>query len=185
MDIIPGEIITQKILFIRWQKVVLDRDLAQLFGVETKKLKQAVRRNIERFPEDFMFELTRDEFSTVRSQFVTSSEWGNRYAPFAFTEHGLLMAANVLRSDQAIQMSINIIRIFTEIREMIKNNEFLHQRLEEIEKHLTENDKQFAQLRFEIKKLIIQEDEDVRRIGFKVWGSCSPSSQAIQISTGK
>ena len=101
--IIPIRSIADKILFIRNQKVLLDRDLAEMYGVETKVLKQAVRRNIERFPKDFMFELTKDEYSNLRSQFVTSSWGGTRYKPMVFTEQGVAMLSSVLRSNEPLK----------------------------------------------------------------------------------
>jgi ORF6N domain len=106
---------------IRNQKVMLDRDLAELYGVETKVLKQAVKRNIDRFPEDFMFELTKSELENWRSQFVTSNsdKMGLRYSPFAFTEHGVLMLSSILNSQQAIQVNIQIVRIFTRLRNLL------------------------------------------------------------------
>jgi len=111
--IVPMERITSKIYLMRGVKVMLDTDLAELYGVETKVLKQAVRRNINRFPAGFMFELTRDEFKNLRSQFVTSSWGGTRYPPMAFTEQGVAMLSSVLKSDRAIQVNIHIMRAFT------------------------------------------------------------------------
>ena len=112
---ISEETISDKIYFIRNQKVMLDRDLAVLYGIETKRLKEQVKRSLSRFPEDFMFELTKDEFANWRSQFATSNsdKIGLRYAPMAFTEHGVLMLSSVLNSDKAIQTNIQIMRIFT------------------------------------------------------------------------
>jgi len=104
--LIPIELIASKIYLIRGVKVMLDRDLAELYGVETKRLKEQVRRNIERFPEDFMFELTKDEINNLRSQFATSSWGGARYLPMAFSEHGVLMLSSVLNSERAVQVNI-------------------------------------------------------------------------------
>lgn len=140
------ELIRSKIYEIRGQKVMLDRDLAMLYGIETKVLKQAVKRNIKRFPEDFMFVLTSLEAESLRSQIVTSNNrGGNRYLPFAFTEQGVAMLASVLNSDAAIEINISIVRAFVAIRKMIvvspvtlrlsnleKNLEELKQDLEEI-----------------------------------------------------
>jgi hypothetical protein len=121
---IPDEAVIQRIFAIRGVKIMLDRDLAELYGVETKVSKQSVKRNINRFPEDFMLELSKTEFEILRSQFVTSrfsndnSSWGGtRYLPMAFTELGVAMLSSVLNSDRAIQVNIQIIRIFTRIRE--------------------------------------------------------------------
>jgi hypothetical protein len=117
---IPDELISSKIYQLRGQKVMLDRDLAELYGVETRVLKQAVRRNRYRFPEDFRFEMTSDELENRRSQFVTSNKdrKGLRYAPFCFTEHGVLMRSSVLNSDRAIAVNIQIIRVFVNILEI-------------------------------------------------------------------
>jgi hypothetical protein len=104
------EKITSKIYLIRGQKVMLDRDLAELYDVETKRLKEQVRRNIERFPDDFMFELSKSELENLRSQFATSSWGGTRYAPMAFTEYGVLMLSSVLKSDSAIQVNIHPVK---------------------------------------------------------------------------
>jgi hypothetical protein len=121
LSLLSEETISNKIYFIRNQKVMLDRDLAILYGIETKVLKQAVKRNLSRFPEDFMFELTKGEFANWRSQIATSKsdQIGLRYAPMAFTEHGVLMLSSVLKSDKAIQTNIQIMRIFTKVRQML------------------------------------------------------------------
>ena len=120
--IVPEEIISAKIYWIREQKVMLDRDLAELYGVETKVLKQAVRRNINRFPEDFMFTLNKEEFINWRSQIVTSNssdKMGLRYSPFAFTEHGILMLSSVLKSPRAVAVNIHIMRVFVQMRKTL------------------------------------------------------------------
>ncbi len=131
VEIIKSEIIEQLIYFIRGQKVMLDRDLAGLYGVETKTLKQAVRRNIDRFPEDFMFEMTKAEFENWRSQFVTSNrdKMGLRYRPMVFTEQGVAMLSSVLRSKQAVQVNIEIMRAFVRIRKMLSANKVLRDAL--------------------------------------------------------
>ena len=117
--IVSIEKISGRIYFIRGQRVMLDRDLAELYGVETRRLKEQVRRNIERFPDDFMFELTKSEFEILRSQFATSSWGGLRYAPMAFTEHGVLMISSVLKNDKAVQVNIKIMRVFIKLRAML------------------------------------------------------------------
>jgi len=106
-ELVPIELIASKIYLIRGIKVMLDRDLAELYGVETKRLKEQVRRNIERFPEDFMFELSKDELKNLRSQIATSSWGGARYLPMAFSEHGILMLSSVLKSERAIQVNVS------------------------------------------------------------------------------
>ena len=117
--LIPDEVIMKKIYLLRGSKVMLDRDLADLYEIETKQLKRAVRRNISRFPKDFMFELSPEEFNNLRSQFGTSSWGGPRYVPMAFTEHGVIMLASVLNSERAIHVNIQIVRVFTRMSEIL------------------------------------------------------------------
>ena len=142
---------------IRGQQVMIDSDLAQLYGVETKRLKEQVKRNINRFPADFMFELTKAELSGLRSQIATSNQQaqrgGNRYTPFAFTENGVAMLSSVLKSEQAIEVNIRIMRAFTAMRSFLTSNAHMFQRLETIEhhqllmqKHLSENDKKIEEV---------------------------------------
>lgn len=137
------ELISNKIYFIRNQKVMLDRDLALLYGIETKVLKQAVKRNISRFPEDFMFELNKSEFENWRSQIVTSNsdKMGLRYLPSVFTEHGVLMLSSVLKSDKAIQTNIQIMRIFSKVRQMLLDTTDLKIDILQIQKKLENHDK--------------------------------------------
>lgn len=142
--------IQQKIHELRGQKIMLDFDLAALFGVETRVLKQAVRRNIERFPEDFMFELTLEEFKNLTSQFVIPSWGGTRHPPFAFTEHGVAMLSGILNSPQAIQMNIAIIRAFVALRHYALTYKELAQKLAELE---SKQDRQFADLSEALKYL--------------------------------
>jgi hypothetical protein len=122
---IPDEVIMSKIYLVRGEKVMLDRDIADLYGIATKVLKQTVRRNRRRFPSDFMFEMSTDEFQYWRSRFVTSNtdKMGLRYPPFCFTEHGVLMLSSVLKSELAIAVNIQIIRIFTRMRKIISSDE--------------------------------------------------------------
>lgn len=142
---------------IRDQQVILDSDLARLYGVETKRLKEQVKRNINRFPSDFMFELTKDETLSLRSQFATSNKdgvrGGNRYRPFAFTENGVAMLSSVLKSDTAIEVNIRIMRAFTAMRSFLISNAHVFQRLETVEhhqlllqEHLSEHDKKFEEV---------------------------------------
>ncbi|MDD5149156.1 MAG: ORF6N domain-containing protein [Flavobacterium sp.] len=141
--LLSEELISNKIYFIRNQKVMLDRDLAALYGIETRILKQAVKRNISRFPEDFMFELNKSEFENWRSQFVTSNsdKMGLRYLPMAFTEHGVLMLSSVLKSDKAIQTNIQIMRIFSKVRQMLLDTTDLKIDILQIQKKLENHDK--------------------------------------------
>lgn len=142
---------------IRAQQVMLDSDLARLYGVETKRLKEQVKRNINRFPSDFMFELTKNEVLSLRSQFATSNKdgvrGGNRYSPFAFTENGVAMLSSVLKSDTAIEVNIRIMRAFTAMRSFLMSNAHMFKRLETIEhnyllvnRHLSEHDKKFEEV---------------------------------------
>ena len=164
-DIVATEAITSKIYFIRSVKIMLDRDLAELYGVETKVLKQAVRRNINRFPPDFMFELSKDEFKSLRSQFVTSNRGGARYMPFAFTEQGVAMISSVLNSERAIRVNIEIMRTFTKIRHMIAASDELKA---EIEKLREQTDEKF-QIVFEVlDQLLNPESKTKKGIGFTV-----------------
>ena len=135
-SIIPDESILSKIYIIRGKRIMLDRDLADLYGVETKNLKRQVRRNELRFPEDFMFELNDDEFENWRCQFGTSNEdrMGLRYKPFAFTEEGVAQLSTVLSSERAIKVNIQIIRMFTKMRSFVLSNKDILMKLDDIER---------------------------------------------------
>jgi len=139
--ILPEKTITDKIYIIRNQKVMLDRDLAALYGVETRVLNQAVKRNIGRFPEDFMFEVSKVEFDNLISQIVTSSWGGTRKIPFAFTEHGVMMLSSVLKSDKAIQTNIQIMRTFTKVKQMLLDTSEIKINIVQIQKKLENHDK--------------------------------------------
>ena len=138
---IPEEAIISKIYQIRGQKVMIDRDLAELYGVEAKRLKEAVRRNIDRFPEDFMFELTNEEFQNWRTQIASSNSdrMGLRYAPYCFTEQGVTMLSCVLNSKKAIEMNIRIIRVFTKMRDMLMTHKDILLKLAQVEKQIGKN----------------------------------------------
>ena len=170
---IPEEMIMNKIYFIRNQKVMLDRDLAELYGVETKRLKEQVKRNIERFPERFMFELTKAEAEASRSQNATLKRGENiKYLPYAFSEHGVLMLANVLKSDRAIQMSMRIIDIFVQLREMLGSHKEILRKLEEIERKYADHDDKILLIfeyikQFEAVKQQHLEQGNRKKIGFK------------------
>lgn len=129
------ETIASKIYLIRGHRIMLDVDLATLYDVETKVLKQQVRRHAERFPEDFMFELTRDEFNRLRSQIVTSKRGGTRYLPMAFTEQGVAMLSGILNSSKAIQVNIKLMRVFVRMRQLIATSNELLKRIEELEEN--------------------------------------------------
>lgn len=169
--------VESKILIIREKKVMLDRDLAELYGVETKVLNQAVKRNIERFPEDFMFQLTKQEWDILRSQFVTLEAGKGKYPkylPCVFTEQGVAMLSSVLRSKDAIQINILIMRAFVKIRHMIIGYDELKQKLSELEKKIN---KQFSVYNFlfdeafgsinSLKKLPVSSDNSDGKIGFR------------------
>lgn len=142
---------------------MFDKDLAMLYGVETKYLKQQVKRNIDRFPDDFMFQLTRDEFNNLRSQIATSSWGGTRYLPYVFTELGVAMLSSVLHSKQAIQVNIQIMRTFSKLREMILSHKELQRKIEAMEKKY---DYQFKIVFDAIKKLLEQPEKPKGKIGF-------------------
>jgi hypothetical protein len=167
---LPDESIMSKIWFIRNEKVMLDRDLAELYEVDTKVLKQAVRRNIDIFPEHFMFELTENEFINLRSQTVTSSWGGQRYLPFVFTEHGVLQLASVLKSKKAKKMSIRIIEVFVKMRQMLTDNLTLKLDIEEIKKKLVNQDKNIELVFNYLDELMEKQNNPIPRkqIGFKV-----------------
>lgn len=162
---VPAEMIEDKIYFIRGEKVMLDADLAKLYGVETKVLLQAVKRNIVRFPPDFMFQLTNQEVVILRSQFVTSSKWGGRrYPPYAFSEQGVAMLSSVLNSPRAIKVNIEIIRTFARLRQMLSSNAELSRRLNDLEKKY---DAQFRVVFDAIRSLMTPPEPKKRKIGFK------------------
>ena len=163
--IVPAEIIEQKILLIRGKKVMLDKDLAGLYGVETFNLNKAVKRNIERFPEDFMFQLTSEEFKNLIFHFGISSWGGTRKCPYAFTENGVAMLSSVLNSKRAIQVNIQIMRTFTKIRELIATHKDLQKKIEDMEKKY---DHQFKVVFDAIKQLLAKPEPKKKKIGFVV-----------------
>ena len=169
IEIVAEERILQFIMVIRGEKVILDSDLAKLYGVETRRLNEQVRRNPDKFPNDFMFQLTKDEFSNLKSQIATSSPgWGGRRkTPLVFTEHGALQAANVLNSPQANKMSVFIIRAFIRLREMVLTNETLARKVDQLEIRVSDHDEILMELIKEIRKLVeTPKPGDKRSIGF-------------------
>ncbi|MCK4553698.1 ORF6N domain-containing protein [Candidatus Parcubacteria bacterium] len=177
LSIIPQEIIEGKIFSIRGQKVMLDEDLAELYGVETRVLIQAVRRNKERFPEDFVFQLDKKEDRVLRSQFVISKKegkGGRRYLPYVFTEHGVLMLSSVLKSKNAIQVNIQIMRIFVKIRKLIYSYKALADKMDEIDKKYGQKYKKHSKKIQEILAILNylikgkeEENKNKSEIGFK------------------
>ena len=164
--LIPVEMIEKKILLIRGEKVMLDADIAELYGVETKMLVRAVKRNIDRFPSDFMIQLNRKEFENLRFQFGTSSRWGGRrYLPYAFTEQGVAMLSSVLNSERAVKVNIEIMRAFVRLRQMLASNAELARKLDALEKKY---DHQFKVVFDAIKQLMIPPDTKKKsKIGFR------------------
>ncbi len=170
MVYIQTENIVHQIHFIRGEKVLLDFDLAALYDVQTKELKQAVRRNQKRFPPDFMFELTRTEFDNLRSQFVTSRWGGLRYLPFAFTEQGVAMLSGILNSDRAIQVNIMIMRAFVQIRRLLDSNKDLARQLADMEKTISSHDEKIRLIFQAIEELMEEKENPEPRnpVGFRI-----------------
>lgn len=165
---LPDEVIISKIYLIRGLKVMIDRDLAELYGVHTKVLKQAVRRNIRRFPKDFMFEMNKKEFASWRGEIVRSAEdkQGLRYAPFCFTEQGVTMLSCILNSSTAIEVNIRVIRIFTRLREMVLTNKEILLKLEQIERKAGQHDDDIKLIFDYLKELLNPPTKTMRTIGF-------------------
>jgi len=167
--IIPNEVIVNKIYLFRGVKVMLDSDLAELFGVDTKRLKEQVRRNIERFPEHFMFELTKEENEVLRSQFVTLEQGKySKYLPFAFSEHGILQLSNVLKSKQAVEVSIKIIDVFVQLRTMVLSNTEIRLEVEKIKKKVDNQDKNIEVIFRYFDELLEQKEKPRKEIGYKI-----------------
>jgi len=158
--------IERSIRLIRGDKVILDEDLAELYGVEVKRLNEQVRRNIDRFPADFMFQLTNQEFKDLKSQFATSSQWGGRrIPPYAFSEQGVAMLSSVLHSPRAVQVNIEIMRTFVRLRRLLASHADLAERLEELEQKY---DAQFRVVFDAIRQMMAPEEKGRKEIGFRV-----------------
>ncbi len=165
---IVDEVIANKIYYIRKQKIMLDRDLAELYGVQAIRLREQVKRNIEKFPPKFMFQLTAKEVETLVSQnAIPSKQQLGGFLPYAFTEHGVLMLSGVLKSKQALDVSIGIIEIFVKMREMLATNKDILLQMQKIEKKLTAHDEDIKTIFSVLKKLINTPQEPRKRIGFK------------------
>jgi len=169
---VPDELIMNKIYLIRGQKVMMDNDLAELYSVETRRLNEQVRRNIDRFPEDFMFQLNKAEFDDLKSQFATSSWGGRRKLPYVFTEHGVLMLSSVLNSERAIKVNIQIMRIYIRLRQMLLLHKDILLKLDHIQHKLSDHDDKilliFEYLRqLEQTRQQQQDQADRKRIGFR------------------
>jgi phage regulator Rha-like protein len=167
-SIIPVELIENKIYLIRKQKVMLSLHLAELYGVEPRTLVQAVKRNIGRFPEDFMFQLTKDEFDNLKSQIVISS-WGGlrRATPYAFTEQGIAMLSSVLKSKRAIDVNILIMRAFVKMRQILSTHKELADKLNKLEDKYEKHDKDIKAIIDAIRQLMAPLEKPARKIGFK------------------
>ncbi|MGA7169893.1 MAG: ORF6N domain-containing protein [Candidatus Sulfotelmatobacter sp.] len=162
--------VESRILFLRSQRVILDADIAKLYGVPVKRLNEQVKRNQERFPSDFMFQVTGKEHSALMSQIATSKNGrgGRRYLPYAFTEHGAIMAATVLNSERAVQMSVFVVRAFVRLREMLATSRKLAGKIDELENRLDTHDSAIQDLIEAIKELITPPDPPRKRIGFQL-----------------
>jgi len=158
-----------KIQVIRGQKVILETDLAELYGVSVKQLNQQIKRNADRFPSDFLFRLSHAEHENLRSQIVTSNvgRGGRRYLPYAFTEHGAIMAATVLNSERAVEMSIFVVRAFVRMREALLSNQKIVSKLGELERRLESHDSDIQQLIEAIRELMTPPEPNRRKIGFE------------------
>ena len=166
--VIAEDRILNKIHHIRGYKVMLDKDLAELYQVPTGRLNEQVKRNIGRFPEDFMFQLTEEEFENLRSQFATSSWGGHRKRPYAFTEYGVLMLSSVLNSERAISVNIQIMRIYSKLREMLLTHKDILLKLEQLERKITGHDEDIQLIFKYLKQLLTPtEQSERRRIGFR------------------
>jgi hypothetical protein len=165
-NIVSVDLVASRILEIRGKKVMLDSDLAKLYGVETKVLLQAVKRNLNRFPDDFMYQLTRQEVMNLRSQFVTSSYGGRRYLPYVFTQEGVAMLSSVLNSGRAIKVNILIMRAFVKLRDILSRNKELSFKLRELEERIDIHDKDICDIFEAIRQLMRLPDERQRITGF-------------------
>lgn len=166
------EHITRTILMLLGQRFILDAELAKLYGVTTKRLNEQVKRNATRFPEDFLFQLTAEEAAVLRSQFATSKtpgedgRGGSRYRPFAFTEHGAIMAATILNSPRAVEMSLYVVRAFVQLRELLASNAELARKLTELERRLQRHDRAITAILSAIRELMNPPAPERRSIGF-------------------
>jgi hypothetical protein len=167
-QLIPVEIIEQRIFFLRKQKILLDKDLASLYGVQTRDLNKAVKRNIERFPDDFMFQLTKEEFQGLMFHFGTSKKGGTRKLPYAFTEQGVAMLSSVLHSSRAIQVNIIIMRVFVKIRQIFIKHKDLELKLMDLENKVEKHDIAIQSIFEVIRQLVTPPEKPKRPIGFRI-----------------
>ncbi len=168
-EIIPIEQVVQSIRWIRGQKVLLDFDLAALYGVQTKNLNKAVKRNAERFPADFMFQLTPEELRSLRFQSGTSKARGGlRYRPYTFTEQGVAMLSSILKSDRAIRVNVAIMRTFVRLRQTLESNRELARKFSELEQRIGKHDEEIAAILEAMRQLMAPPEKPRREIGFHV-----------------
>ena len=165
-EAISAQALAGRIVVIRGQRVLLDLDLAELYEVETRVFNQAVKRNLSRFPADFMFQLTQEELTNLTSQTVTSSWGGRRKLPVAFTEHGAIMAASVLNSDRAVEMSVYVVRAFVQLRAVLLDHKALADKLASLERRVSHHDNSLAEVIEAIRALMVQPKPASRPIGF-------------------
>jgi phage regulator Rha-like protein len=173
-SMVPLERVVSRIFLVRGQKVMLDADLAELYGVTTKRLNEQVKRNVDRFPPDFMFQINVKEHDSLRSQNATLKRGRGqhrKYLPYVFTEHGAIMAAAVLDSERAVQISIYVVRAFVQLREMLSSNKQFARKLNELERKLSTHDRAITELIESIRQLMTPpEPKKKRPIGFAPWG---------------
>jgi len=167
-SILPDEVLMDKILLIRNIKVMLDKDLAELYGIETKRLKEQVRRNIDRFPEDFMFELSEEEHEILKRQFDSKNRGQHsKYPPYAFTEHGVLMLSSVLNTERAVKVNIQIMRVYVRIREMIQTHKDLILKMDQMELKVGKQDEKISIVFEYLRKFIDIKEKQRKKVGFK------------------
>jgi hypothetical protein len=171
------EALAGRIVVIRRQRVLLDSDLAALYEVETRRLNEQIKRNMGRFPVDFMFQLTSDEFANLKSQFATSSWGGRRKLPLAFTEHGAIMAASVLNSDRAVEMSVYVVRAFVQLRAVLLDHKALADKLAALERRVSHHDNSLSEVIDAIRALMAQPKPANRPIGFTADVTGKPASR--------
>ena len=178
-----AQVLGRKILEIRGQRVLLDADLAELYDVDTKRLNEQVKRNAQRFPVDFMFQLSADEFANLKSQIATSSWGGRRKLPNVFTEHGAIMAASVLNSQRAVEMSVYVVRAFVQLRDLLLSQKLLAEQVSKLERRITQHDNSLADIIDALRSLMVKPASAKRQIGFTAtWpeddaGKTSPPSE--------
>ena len=183
--IVPTQPIESQIYIVRGQRVMLDADLANLYGVATSRLNEQVKRNRERFPPDFLFRLTREEFQVLISQLATSKgRGGRRKLPLVFTEHGAIMAASVLNSERAIEMSVHVVRAFIKLRDTLAGHKKLARKLEELEQRVDDHDHDISDLVLALKQLTSSPDKEPKPIGFRT-GTKAGEGKTLKDQRGK